>query len=90
MIDLVTNRRWFFMISAIIIVPGLVCLAIFGLKLGVDFSSGTAMTLHLDRQAELSEVRQELNKLGYDEAIIQSAGEGDFFIRLRVISSEET
>ncbi len=90
MIDLVANRRWFFIISAIIIVPGLVCLAIFGLKLGVDFSSGTAMTLHLDRQVELSEVRQELSNLGHGEAIIQSAGGGDFFIRLREISPDET
>ena len=90
MIDLVTNRRWFFIISAIFIVAGLVCLAIFGLKLGIDFSSGTAMTLHLDRQAELGEVRQELSKLGHGEAIIQSAGKGDFFIRLREISPEET
>jgi preprotein translocase subunit SecF len=89
MIDLVTNRRWFFIISAIIIIPGLVCLAIFGLKLGIDFSSGTAMTLHFDRQVELSELRQEMSKLGHDEAIIQDAGNGDFFTRLREISVEE-
>jgi preprotein translocase subunit SecF len=90
MIDLVANRRWFFIISAIIIIPGLVCLAIFGLKLGIDFSSGTAMTLHFEKQVELAEVRHELSDLGYGKAVIQSAGQNDFFIRLQEISTEET
>ncbi|MFH0942436.1 MAG: protein translocase subunit SecF [Chloroflexota bacterium] len=89
MINLVTNRRWFFLISAIIIVPGLVCLAIFGLNLGIDFSSGTAMTLHFDRQVQISELRQEMSQLGHDEAVIQDAGSGDFFIRLREITADE-
>jgi preprotein translocase subunit SecF len=89
MIDLINTRRWFFIISAALIIPGLVCLAIFGLKLGIDFSSGTAMSLHIDKQVELGELRQELTKLGHGNAIIQPSGTGDFFIRLREISSED-
>ncbi len=89
MIDLVTNRRWFFMISGTIIVLGLVCLSIFGLRLGIDFSSGTVMTLHLDRPVQIGELRQEITRLGYDEAVIQSAGDGDFLVRLREVSTEE-
>jgi len=90
MIDLVGKRNWFFLISAIVIIPGIISLAVFGLKPGVDFSSGTAMTLHFDKVVELSQLRQELTKLGYDQAIVQPAGEGDFFIRLPEISSEQT
>ncbi len=89
MIDLVGKRNWFFLISAIIIIPGILSLAIFGLKPGVDFSSGTAMTLQFDKIVELSQLRQELAKLGYDRAIVQPAGKGEFFVRLPEISSEE-
>lgn len=64
-------------------------LAIFGLKPGVDFSSGTAMTLQFEPEVELSQLRQELADLGYDRAIVQPAGKGEFFIRLPEISSEE-
>lgn len=90
MIDLVGKRNWFFLISAIVIIPGIISLAVFGLKPGVDFSSGTAMTLHFDKAVELSQLRQELTDLGYDRAVVQPAGEGEFFIRLPEISAEET
>ncbi len=90
MIDLVGKRYWFFLISAIVIIPGIISLAVFGLKPGVDFSSGTAMTLHFDKEVELGQLRQELIDLGYDKAVVQPAGEGDFFIRLPEISAEET
>jgi len=90
MIDLVGKRNWFFLISAIVIIPGIISLAVFGLKPGVDFSSGTAMTLHFDKAVELGQVRQQLTNLGYDQAIVQPAGEGDFFVRLQELSSEQT
>jgi preprotein translocase subunit SecF len=90
MIDLVGKRNWFFLISAIVIIPGIISLIAFGLKPGVDFSSGTAMTLHFDKAVELSQVRQGLTDLGYDQAIVQPAGEGDFFVRLPEMSTDQT
>src|SRR4030042_1518295 len=90
MIDLVGKRNWFFLISAIVIIPGIISLAVFGLRPGVDFSSGTAMTLSFDKEVELSQFRQELTDLGYDQAIVQPSGEGDFFVRLPEMSSEQT
>jgi len=90
MIDLVGKRNWFFLISAIVIIPGIISLAVFGLKPGVDFSSGTAMTLHFDKTVELGQLRQQLTVLGYDQAIVQPAGEGEFFIRLPEMSSDQT
>jgi preprotein translocase subunit SecF len=90
MIDLVGKRNWFFLISAILIIPGIISLAVFGLRPGVDFSSGTAMTLSFDKEVELSQLRQDLAGLGYDKAVVQPAGGGDFFVRLPEISAEET
>ncbi|RJQ37059.1 MAG: protein translocase subunit SecF [Dehalococcoidia bacterium] len=89
MIDLVNNRRWFFLISAILIVTGLIFLAFFGLNLGIDFSSGTAVTLNIEPPSRIADLRQEMTRLGYEEAVIQDAGGGDFFVRTRAIDSEE-
>jgi preprotein translocase subunit SecF len=89
MIDLVNNRRWFFLISAILIVTGLIFLAFFGLNLGIDFSSGTAVTLNIEPPSRIADLRQEMTRLGYEEAVIQDAGDGDFFVRTRAIDSEE-
>jgi preprotein translocase subunit SecF len=90
MIDLVGKRNWFFIISAIVIIPGILSLIFFGLKPGVDFSSGTAITFHFDKSVELSQLREQLTNLGYDQAVVQPAGGGDFFVRLPEISSEQT
>ena len=89
MIDIIGKRYWFFLISAVIIIAGLISLAVFGLALGVDFKSGTTMTIRLDTDIEQSQLRQELTDLGYDKAMIQRTGDGDFFIRIGEISSEE-
>lgn len=89
MIDFVGKKRWFFLISAIVITLGIVSLAIFGLRPGVDFSGGTAMTLQFNSPVEQSQLRQELADLGHDEATAQKAGESSFIIRLREIPREE-
>jgi len=89
MMDIVGKRFWFFLISAVVLIPGIISLAIFGLEPGVDFSSGTTMTLRFDAEVEQNQLRQELAGLGYDKAMIQRTGEGDFFVRVREISTEE-
>lgn len=89
MIDFVGKRRWFFLISAILIIVGIISLAVFGLKWGVDFSSGTAITLQFEKEVDLGQLRQRLADLGYDTATIQPAGEKEFFIRLQEMSSDQ-
>jgi preprotein translocase subunit SecF len=89
MIDFVGKRRWFFLISAILIIIGIISMAVFGLKWGVDFSSGTAITLQFEKEVELGQLRQQLADLGYDTATIQPAGETEFFIRVQEISSDQ-
>ncbi|MBI4301283.1 MAG: protein translocase subunit SecF, partial [Chloroflexi bacterium] len=44
MLDVIGKRYWYFLLSALIIIPGLISLAIPpGLKMGIEFSSGTSM-----------------------------------------------
>jgi len=94
MIDFVGKKHWFFLISGILIVIGIVSLVSsqiqFGapLQLGTDFTGGTSMTLHFAPQVEQEQLRQELTNLGHPEAIIQRS-EDDFLIRLIEISFQE-
>jgi len=94
MIDFVGKKHWFFLISGILIVIGIVSLVSsqiqFGapLQLGTDFTGGTSMTLHFTPQVEQEQLRQEFTNLGYPEAIIQRSGD-DFLIRFREISFQE-
>jgi preprotein translocase subunit SecF len=97
MMDLVGRKQWFFLVSEILIVVGIISLAVFGLKPGTDFAGGTSMTLQFspvdggevnwrDFQGQL---RDEMAKLGYGEATIQNAGHGSFIIHTQEITSDE-
>ena len=86
MIDIVAKRRWFFLISALVILPGLVSLAIPpALKPGIEFTSGSAMDLTFDRPVTEEEIRNELTRLGHPEARVQPKGDRSVFIRTDVL-----
>ncbi|MFQ6122927.1 MAG: protein translocase subunit SecF, partial [Dehalococcoidales bacterium] len=61
----------------------------FGLKLGIEFSSGSMLTVDFEQEVEQGQLRQELADLGYSNVIIQRTGAGDFLIRTRELSSED-
>jgi preprotein translocase subunit SecF len=95
MIDFVGQKRWFFLVSWILIIIGLAALIISQiqlgtpLRLGPDFAGGTSMTLQFSPVVEQSQLREEIFRLGYDEATIQNAGEGNFIIHTQEITSDE-
>jgi preprotein translocase subunit SecF len=95
MIDFVGKQRWFFLISWILVVIGIISLVISQiqvkspLQLGIDFTGGTSMILQFSPAVEQSQLRQEMAELGYDEARIRDAGEGNFIIDTRKITSDE-
>jgi preprotein translocase subunit SecF len=89
MINIIGKRYWFFLISAIVIIPGIVSMIVFGLKPSNDFQSGTTMTLTFNPQVEESALRSSMTAAGYQDATIQHAGTGDFFVSIREITPEE-
>ena len=80
MLDIVGKRFWFFLISGILILIAVISLATFGLKPSIEFSSGSILTLKFDTPVEYNLFQQEMNTLGYNDAIIQRLGTGDFLI----------
>jgi len=89
MIDIVNKRNWFFLISIFLLVPGIISMLAFGFKLGIDFSSGTVMTLRFSQPVDQSTLRQQMAQLSYGDATIQKTSEGDFLVRTKDINSEQ-
>ena len=90
MLNLVGKRYWFFLVSAIIVIPGLISLFIPpGLQVGIEFTSGSSLTFHFEKPVEQADLREALTGLGHDEAIIQRTGGGDFLVRTKEISRDE-
>ena len=89
MLDFVGKRYWYFLFSALIIVPGIISLLIPpALKPGIEFTSGSTMTLHFEQPVEQSQLREEYQKLGHGDAIIQRTGD-NYLVRTRTLASEE-
>jgi preprotein translocase subunit SecF len=89
MINIIGKRYWFFLLSALIIIPGIISLIAKPLNLSNDFNPGTTMTLRFDPVVEESSLRSSMTAAGYQDATIQHAGTGDYFVSLRVITTEE-
>jgi preprotein translocase subunit SecF len=89
MIDIVNKRNWFFLISIFMLVPGIISMLAFGFRLGIDFSSGTVMTLRFSQPVDQSALRQQMSTLGYADATIQKTSEGDFLVRTRDIDTDQ-
>jgi len=90
MFDITSKRFWFFLISIVVILIGIISLATFGrLRAGIEFSSGSMMTVSFEQKVAQGDLRQELARLGYSNAIVQSAEGGKFYIRTTKLSEEE-
>jgi protein-export membrane protein SecD/preprotein translocase SecF subunit len=86
-LNLVGNRRWYFALSALIMVPGLISLAIPpSLRPGIEFTAGTTFTVRFQHAPSPDAVASELGVLGFKDSRVQQAGNGDFIIRTRPLS----
>lgn len=88
MIDIIGKRYWFFLISGIAIIVSIVFLAVFGLKPGIEFSSGTLMTVNFSQTVDDVSLKDELANLGYGKSIVQTTSGGDFLIRTMQLDDE--
>lgn len=89
MFDIIGKRFRFFTISGIVLLICIISLLSFGLKAGIEFNSGSQLTLRFDNQVETTELRQELRDMGYTSTIVQATGGGDFLIRTTILNTEE-
>ncbi len=89
MYNIIGKRYWFFIISGLIILLSIVSLGTVGLKSGIEFSSGSMLTLKFDNPVDFSQLKQSVAETGYADAIIQSVGENEYLIRTKEISEEE-
>ena len=71
MIDFVGKRKWYFLVSGIIILIGVIFLLSVGLQRGIEFTGGTMVTVRFEQTVTQEQLREELAVLGHDDAIIQ-------------------
>lgn len=77
------TRRWWYVVSASVIIASMVALGVRGLNFGIDFTGGVVLELSFPQAAELDKVRSALGQSGFGDASVQSFGTArDVLVRL--------
>ncbi len=86
---LLNYYKYLFAFSGIILVLGIVSLAVFGLKLGIDFKGGTVSEIEFQQSVDQDKIRSILDNQGIKNYQLQLAGEKGVIIRTESLEKEQ-
>jgi preprotein translocase subunit SecF len=93
--DIIGRRNWWFLLSALILIPGLISFGMQGFNLGIDFTGGTLLDLRFDNPVTVNQVRDVLKGHNLENSVIQLAGtekansSHNAFIRMKVLDEDD-
>lgn len=90
MLDFVSKRNWFFLASGLFIIAGLIALGVWHLNLGIEFSSGTTMTMLFEQPVDQAALRTSLADLRQPQAQIQHSSKDALLVQGVTASPEDT
>ena len=85
--NIIGRRRIWYLISLILILPGVVALFVWGLKTGIDFKGGTLVEIQFSQSVDKDKISQSITESGINPFILQTSGEA-YIIKTDVLSSE--
>ena len=84
--DFVGKRRWFFLLSGILIIAGIISILIPpAFRFGIEFTGGTVLTLTFEDSVEQESLSSLMSDLGHKEAVIQKLGDKSFLVRTKTL-----
>ena len=86
--NIIGHRRWWYILSICLIIPGVAAIATWGLPVGIDFRGGTLIEIETKNETSPSTIKDTLEKNGY-RAVVTSAGQGRAQIRIPPLEQEK-
>jgi preprotein translocase subunit SecF len=96
MFDIIGKRYWFFALSLLVIIPGLISVGIHWgqtgspLPLAIDFTGGSSMELQFKNLTTAllpADVQAILSQNGFEESVVQTSGTETLLIRTKEMDS---
>ena len=84
-LDIVGRRNWFFLLSLLIIIPGIISMSTRHFLLGIDFAGGTEFTVSFSNNPTVTQVEDAVSGMNIDGSVI-STGSGGYIIRTPALS----
>jgi len=83
--DVVGKRNWYFALSALLTIPGLVFIILGGLKPSIDFTGGTVWQARYESKPSADEMKAALTSVGHPDAQVRQVDNGYLEIRTEPI-----
>lgn len=88
-LDVIKTRKVWLSLSGALIVISIIFLAIFGLRLGIDFTGGSLMEVHFDTTPTTDTLRSTIESFGYEGARVQPTDQSGFLLRLPTLNEPQ-
>lgn len=90
--NIIGKRYWYFVISLVIVIPGLISLFLFGLKLSIDFTGGSRMEYKIPNGAasiKNVDIEKVIKEQGVAVSSVQKSGSDSFILRTKPIDQAQ-
>jgi len=89
--NIIGKKYWYFAISLIIIIPGIIALFLWGLNLSIDFTGGSRLTLSFKNGVNSKTLSAVENTLGAEKIKVYSTQESNnlLFVKTQVIDQNQ-
>lgn len=90
--NIIKRRYWYFGLSLLIIIPGLIALSIWGLPLSIDFTGGTLLEVQFPTAAttiEAGPIRAIYASQGFDDTTVQISTNNVIVVRSKDLSQDQ-
>lgn len=87
--DFSGKKMLWFIISLVIIIPGIVSIMINGLNFGIDFAGGNLIQVQFQNETSVDTIRTAVNDSGISDALVQESDDNSFIIKTKVITEEQ-
>ena len=89
MTDIVGKRYWYFALSLLVILPGMISLAVWGLPLSIDFTGGSKLEVRFPLAAAgqilPADINAVMGTVGFGDSIVQTAENNVVIIRSKTL-----
>jgi len=87
--DIIGRRKIWYSISAILIIPGIVALFLWGLNFGIDFKGGALLQVQYGQTKSVDEVKNGLKDLNLGNLVITTTNNNGFLIRSEQVTPDQ-
>ena len=87
--DFSGKKMLWFIISLVIIIPGIVSIMINGLNFGIDFAGGNLIQVQFQQETNVDTIRSAVNESGISDALVQESDENSYIIKTKVTDEKQ-